>query len=356
MFENGACKQEEKLQAMKNYGRTKRLPGAGRPFKCENLEEELSEWICDRRARSLRVSRKMIQWKAKEFFQKTPASEKRDLNFSASDGLLHGFIKRNHLSLRRRTSVAQKLPHDVKEKIVRYLLYVEGLRKNCVYRSSAIGAADEINYVSPKIYDIIADCPDYNDALCTLESMFVKSPNEIFARHLLATRSQHSGDSLDEFLLSLKILSKDCNFKAVDANAHRDESIRDAFITGLRSSAIRQRLLENKTLELTSAIDQARALDTAIKHSEMYSVPPMTTFSASSQETKTDCADSNLANCAAATSNLTGNVIFADTHDIHDRDVLRATPRATDIARKDTLLEYVNRYRQIPHLRQLLLY
>ena len=137
------CKQEEKLLAVKNYGRTKRLSGAGRPFKCENMEGELNEWIRDRRERSLRVSRKMIQWKAKELFQNSSSSEKQDLNFSASDGWLSGFLKRNHLSLRRRTSVAQKLPDDVKEKIVRYLLYVEGLRKNCIYRPGSIAAADE---------------------------------------------------------------------------------------------------------------------------------------------------------------------------------------------------------------------
>ena len=98
--------QEEKLRAVTNDRSTKRLPGAGRPFKCESLEEALSEWVADRRARSLQVSRKMIQWKAKELFQKTPTDEKQDLNFSASDGWLSGFMKRNHLSLRRRTTVA----------------------------------------------------------------------------------------------------------------------------------------------------------------------------------------------------------------------------------------------------------
>lgn len=158
-----------------------------------------------------------------------------------------------------------------------------------------------INYVSPKIYEIIADCSNYKDALSTLESMFVKSPNEIFARHLLATRTQQTCESLDEFLLNLKILSKDCNFKAADANTYRDESIRDAFITGLRSSVIRQRLLENKTLDLTSAIDQARALDTAMRHSEMYTMPQEKfTASAAQEPISTRIQDSyDDANCAS---------------------------------------------------------
>ena len=46
--------------------------------------------------------------------------------------------------------------------------------------------------------------------------------------------------------------------------------MRDAFITGLLSTNIRQRLLENKTLNLQTAFDQARALDTAQRSSETY--------------------------------------------------------------------------------------
>ena len=55
-------------------------------------------------------------------------------------------------------------------------------------------------------------------------------------------------------------LAKDCNFKKVSAAVYRDEAICDAFITGLLSNAIWQRLLEHKTLDLNSMLSQARAL------------------------------------------------------------------------------------------------
>ena len=55
---------------------------------------------------------------------------------------------------------------------------------------------------------------------------------------------------LDEFLQSFKILSRDCNFKNVEAAVYRDECIRDSFISGLISNTIRQRLLENTSTEL----------------------------------------------------------------------------------------------------------
>ena len=108
--------------------------------------------------------------------------------------------------------------------------------------------------------------------MVTLEGLYIKSPNEIFARHLLATRRQQPGESLDEFFQSLRKLSKDCNLKAVSAEQYREELLRDSFINRLYSSLIRQRLLWNKTLSLQTAYDQANSLDLAQKNAESYSM------------------------------------------------------------------------------------
>ena len=67
------------------------------------------------------------------------------------------------------------------------------------------------NFVSPRIYGSIADCTTFDDAIQTLKALYTKPSNEIFARHLLATRWQKSGENLDEFLQALKTLSKACN-------------------------------------------------------------------------------------------------------------------------------------------------
>ena len=114
-----------------------------------------------------------------------------------------------------------------------------------------------------------------------LKTLYVKTPNEIFARHKLATRKQQAGETLDQYLQELKLLSKDCNFCQVSAIQQRDEAIRDAFISGLLSGSIRQRLLENKTLDLQAAFDQARALDMAQKTSETYNSNSLTSAVAS---------------------------------------------------------------------------
>ena len=127
-----------------------------------------------------------------------------------------------------------------------------------------------INYVAPHIFEYIAECTTYDEAKGILESLYVKPKNEIFARHVLATRTQQPGESLDQFLQALKLLAKDCNFKAVTAVQACDDYVRDAFINGLSSAAIRQRLLENKSLDLQSAHAQALSLEMAQKHSASY--------------------------------------------------------------------------------------
>ena len=58
----------------------------------------------------------------------------------------------------------------------------------------------------------------------------MKFPNVVFARHLLSTRRQQSGEILDQFIQDLRKLSKDRKFKAVTAEQYREELVRDAFI------------------------------------------------------------------------------------------------------------------------------
>ena len=119
-------------------------------------------------------------------------------------------------------------------------------------------------------YSVFCEAATYEEAITLLKTSYVKTPNEIFARHKLATRKQQIGETLDQYLQELKLLSKDCNFLQVSAIQYRDEAVRDAFISGLLSGSIQQRLLENKTLDLQTAFDQARALATAQKTSETY--------------------------------------------------------------------------------------
>ena len=128
-----------------------------------------------------------------------------------------------------------------------------------------------MNYVAPNVYDYILDCTTYDQAIETLTSIYVKPVNEIYARYKLAIRKQTESESLDTYIQDLLRLSKDCAFKAVTAEEHRQGYVRDAFISGIRSREIRQKLLENASLTMDEIFKQARTLQTAQKNAESYS-------------------------------------------------------------------------------------
>ena len=145
--------------------------------------------------------------------------------------------------------------------------FIKAIKKKTPAEGEEVDCLDLlVNYVSPTIYTYIADCDTYEKAIETLDSLFIKEVNQIYARHILATRKQEDED-LDSFLQKLKTLSKSCKFKSVTAEVYAQEAVRDAFISGMKSQQIRTRLLENNTLTLDEAFSQARALESAIEHS-----------------------------------------------------------------------------------------
>ena len=126
-----------------------------------------------------------------------------------------------------------------------------------------------VNFLSPVVYCYVEDCETYGEALVILKRVYVKRKNDVFARHLLATRKQRTAESLQQFLQALKLLSKDCTFQAVSAEQYREKLIRD----GLNSQGIRQRLLEKDDLSLGAAHEQAYSLERAQQQSSIYSQP-----------------------------------------------------------------------------------
>ena len=159
------------------------------------------------------------------------------------------------------------------------------------------------NSVSSSVYEYIDGIDVYDDAIARLREIYVKTPNEIFARHILATRSQQHGESINTYVQSLRLLSRDCNFKPVTGEEYRNEAIRDAFITGLYSNDIRQRLLEKETLTLKEAIEQARSLELAQTNSERYDDKnPGYSASSSHGSTSASTADNKLNQTVASSS------------------------------------------------------
>ena len=121
-----------------------------------------------------------------------------------------------------------------------------------------------------KVFKYFNCCKTYSEAEDALEKLFVKPPNEIFARYLLSSLQQGPNQTLADFKYALINQAKDCNFKGVTAEKNQDDLIRDSFISGLYSSEIRQRLLEHKTLEFKDAYEIALTLEEAKRDNRVF--------------------------------------------------------------------------------------
>ena len=120
-----------------------------------------------------------------------------------------------------------------------------------------------IALVNHSIYEVIEDASTYEDALKLLEDMFIQQKNILYTRHALITRKQKEGESLSEYVAALKSLAKDCAFESVTAVEHKETYIVDAFVSGLRNTDTKRKILESSKTQLTEIINMARVYEDA---------------------------------------------------------------------------------------------
>ena len=145
-----------------------------------------------------------------------------------------------------------------------------------------------INNVSATIYELISDSATYQEAMALLDTAFIRPTSVVYNRHQLITTKQDVGQSIDTYLQNLQRIAKTCNFTAVTAEENKNQYVRDAFINGISSASIRQRLLRNiGELTLQQACTQARALEQAQNQSAAYKSPSSQGALGAIQETET---------------------------------------------------------------------
>ena len=158
------------------------------------------------------------------------------------------------------------------------------------------------------VYSYISEYQTFDSALARLNGAFVKPVNEVFARYRLNTCRQNVGESLEDFLERLKNLSSNCNFTDLASAQIKETAIRDAFISGLQSGYIRQRILEDDILQLNDVFDKARRLEEARKNAGCYDAvqshgtPENVAAPCNSQEKETDQNNCLVLNQSACSS------------------------------------------------------
>lgn len=115
------------------------------------VDETVLQFVIDTRSKGLPVTRQTMQLKALE------AATNNGINtFKATRGWCDRFMRRQGLSLRRRTSICQKIPIDFETKLVNFQRYIIELHKNRNYSFSQIGNADEtpVCFDMPRNYTV----------------------------------------------------------------------------------------------------------------------------------------------------------------------------------------------------------
>ena len=123
-----------------------------------------------------------------------------------------------------------------------------------------------------EIYDALDFDADVPDDSMKLDSVFKKfdtycSPkkNTTMLRHKFFTYKQNIGQSFNDFVTQLKLLSENCEFDAL-----RDSLIKDMIICGINDNKLRERMLREDDLKLPSAIKLGQAAEETIRHIKQF--------------------------------------------------------------------------------------
>ena len=122
-----------------------RRAGGGRKLAIGDSDDEILKWILQQREMHIPVSRQSIQDYAKRLCTET------NPDFVASSGWLDKFMRRHHLSLRSRTSMSQKLPADLEDKVSSFHQFVRKQRIEDEYEENFIVNMDE----TPVFFDLV---------------------------------------------------------------------------------------------------------------------------------------------------------------------------------------------------------
>ncbi|XP_041350800.1 uncharacterized protein LOC121369792 [Gigantopelta aegis] len=98
------------------------------------------------------------------------------------------------------------------------------------------------------------DANDIDDVLRKFEQFCIGEANGIYETFLFNKRNQEEGETIDTYVTSLRKLVKTCNF-----NTYEDHMLRDRIVLGVRDDTVRQKLLEDRKLTLSSCIEVCRA-------------------------------------------------------------------------------------------------
>ncbi|XP_045451661.1 uncharacterized protein K02A2.6-like [Melitaea cinxia] len=145
-----------------------------------------------------------------------------------------------------------------------FLLFIKA---SGVYsESSSIQASLLVNLIGPDGFDIYQtfnfereeDRDDVNIVLKKFDKYFGMKSNVTLMRYKFFSRNQEVGESIQQYVTALRLLSKNCEFSTLE-----EDLIRDRIICGIRQNMVRDRLLRCEELNLEKAMRICQAEEIA---------------------------------------------------------------------------------------------
>ncbi|XP_023244306.1 uncharacterized protein LOC111642227 [Centruroides sculpturatus] len=141
-----------------------------------------------------------------------------------------------------------------------------------------------INCLGPKHYQLLTNltAPEipskrtFAELMKLLQNHLTPKRNILTEQHKFLSREQHNGESISNYVTSLKQLSKSADFKSSCNNADCIKSVIDLmlrvqFIRGLQDSDIREKILQQTDLTFEQTLEIALAIEASkIENDEVY--------------------------------------------------------------------------------------
>ena len=136
----------KEIETLRKAKSSSRAPGRGRKAELPDVEKELTSIVHERRQAGCAINTVELRIQALKIAKRLYP----DIPFKASAKWCYRFMKRNDISVRKRTSIAQRLPEDYETKLIEFQRYVIKMRKRRRYKIGDIANADQ----TPLTFDL----------------------------------------------------------------------------------------------------------------------------------------------------------------------------------------------------------
>ena len=148
-----------------------------------------------------------------------------------------------------------------------YLIATEKSKKEDAVKTSLLlnaAGRSAIEIYNSFEYSEEEDKEDYNVVVKKFEEYCRGKINLPYLRYMFNSRNQHEGENIELYIRELRKLAINCEYDKL-----KDSLIRDRIVCGVRDNDLRKKMLQQTSLDLTLAIEMAKAHESSMKQSEM---------------------------------------------------------------------------------------